>query len=148
MIDISNLSIKKIERENTRNKVYKLILDKCIKKIITVSNSNIEEEYIYYSIPKIIFGFPLINREKCSIYIINELLKNKFIVKYLGNGNIFISWKNIVCNKKQIKNTNIKQLTNTNIKQIKNTNIKQITNNKINTDKSYKNIHKSIKFIL
>lgn len=144
MINISDLSKKKKERKETRNKVYKMILEKCTKKIIDKSNSLSNEEYIYYDIPQVIFGFPLINKEECSLFLIKELVKNKFIVKYLGNGILFISWKDIQKKHKHINYHQKKNIVELDISKKARPLIK-----KINKDE-YRNINDiptSIKFL-
>lgn len=103
MINIDELYQKKRQRAETRSKIYDNVLQKCHNKIRYSSNLYIEQEYTYFSVPNILLGYPLFNKEECSKYIITQLLKNGFMVKYLGDGLIFICWKKTNTSHKQKK---------------------------------------------
>lgn len=94
MLNIRDLKTKFLKREETNKKIYKNILQKCHNRILYASNQ-LDETHILYEIPSIIFGTPLFNRESCSFFIIQSLIKNGFKVKYLGNNFLFISWQHI-----------------------------------------------------
>jgi hypothetical protein len=93
MINIDELYKKKRQRVETRLKIYDIVLQKCHNKIKYSSNNHIDQEYTYFNVPSILLGYPLFNKNECSKYIISQLLKNGFIVKYIGDGLIFICWK-------------------------------------------------------
>ena len=93
MININDLYKRKEQRNQTREGIYKKVLEKCHNKIYHSSDKYISQEYTYFEIPNVLLGYPLFNKDECSKYIIQKLLKNGFTVKYLGSGLIFICWK-------------------------------------------------------
>lgn len=103
MINIRDLYKKKDLRSKTREKIYIKILEKCHKKIYHSSEKYIEQEYTYFTVPNILYGYPLFDKEECSKFIIKKLIENGFIVKYLGSGLIFICWKKHFKSKKKQK---------------------------------------------
>ena len=96
MLNINDLTKRKRERKLKRMENYSHILKQCHTKIINASNDRSDDNYIFYTIPNIVFGQPLIDTEECSLYIVEKLVKNGFQVKYLGKGFMFISWNHIV----------------------------------------------------
>ena len=100
MTNINDLTKKKRERHKKRLELYNQILKKCHNKILIESDAYQNKEYILYTIPPVVVGYPLVNINECSVFLINKLVKNGFNVKYLGNGHIFIGWKNIAKKKK------------------------------------------------
>ena len=102
MFNINDLKNKSIRKENHHKEIYSNILKKCHNRIIYSSNE-LNSQYILYKIPNIIFGCPIFNKKECSKFLIQNLIKNGFKIKYLGDGFIFISWKHIY-EDKNIKN--------------------------------------------
>ena len=75
--------------------IYENILKICHKKIKISSGIDNNENYIFYTIPSIIFGFPIFDQLSCCDYICNKLSMNGFKIINIGNNLIFISWDHI-----------------------------------------------------
>ena len=99
MINIYNLSKKKVEKDNIKNEIYQKILERCHKRIKLAANQC--ETYTYFVVPEYEFGIPMYNVLSCSDYIIKMLRKNHFYVYYTYPNLIIISWDHIEHNNKK-----------------------------------------------
>ena len=73
MIDIYSLNNRKKDRDKYRNEIYKNILERCHNKIKHTANTHIGQQYVYFTVPRILVGYPIFDREKCSLYIVKKL---------------------------------------------------------------------------
>ena len=78
---------------NNKKKIYKQILNKCIKHIIFESNKC--NDNCQYTINKYYYGCPLFDTLECSKYIEKKLVKANFKIKRNEN-NLLISWKHLL----------------------------------------------------
>ena len=56
--------------------IFKNILEKCHNKIKHTANTHIGQQYVYFTVPRILVGYPIFDREKCSLYIVKKLVEN------------------------------------------------------------------------
>lgn len=80
-------------KKNTH--VYEIVLQRCFRKIEEMTKKNIENNHILYEIPLYILGYPRINIKMCANYLITNLAKNGFQVKFIEPQFIHISWNPI-----------------------------------------------------
>ena len=99
MINIYNLSKKKVEKENLKNEIYNKILERCHKKIKLAANQC--ESYTFFVVPEYEFGIPMYNVLSCADYLVKKLRENHFYVYYTYPNLIIISWDHIEHNNKK-----------------------------------------------
>jgi hypothetical protein len=93
MLNINDLFINKNEKEKLKEKIYDDVLKQCHKKIVRAVKLNPYNNYCFYVIPKFIFGVPLYNINNCIYYLINNLTKNGFNIKYTHPNLLIITWE-------------------------------------------------------
>ena len=105
-ISLDSLYDRKREVDNHRLETYNKILKRIHQKIIYTSKHRYNEPFLFYVVPEFMIGVPRYNVTHCTIYIIEKLEKNNFIVKYTHPNMLFISWNHYVPNykRKEIKN--------------------------------------------
>lgn len=91
-INLEDLYDRKKEVDQMRLQVYKKILYRIHTKIKITSRQRYQEEYVFYLVPEFVIGVPRYNVEHCIIYIMEQLQKNGFVVKYTHPNMLFISW--------------------------------------------------------
>jgi hypothetical protein len=91
-IDIDGLYERNMNRELRNVSIFNKIINRIHKRILTTSKSK-QDKYIWFTIPKFIFGQPLYHQGDCIAYIITKLSDNGFFVKYMHPNTIFLSWE-------------------------------------------------------
>ena len=102
MINIDELNKIVDEKQKKKNKIYDTILQMChsrIKKSAHVDN----KKCTFFQIPNYIYGVPLYDYPSCLMYLIKNLSKNGFYVRYFHPNLIYISWENKSSPKQEIK---------------------------------------------
>ena len=89
-ISINELYKIQEKKEIDKIKIYKLILSKFYEKIIYLSKMGRIE--LFYQLPDILYGLPLYDKNACICYIIYNLRKKGFFVKYIHPNGIHINW--------------------------------------------------------
>ena len=95
-IDLDELYERKKEVEARRVEIYAKILKRIHEKIKITARQNIKQQFVFYHVPEIMFGLPKYDIHECIEYVIQELEKNGFIVKYTHPNLLLISWAHYV----------------------------------------------------
>ena len=66
---ISSLHDEKNSKNKSKLDIFKIVLNKCIEKII-YTNRHTEQTFVIFEVPKILIGYPSYNMESCILYII------------------------------------------------------------------------------
>lgn len=90
-IDIDGLYERNFIREERKKSIYKKILSRVHKRILTTSKSK-QEKCIHFQLPPYIFGESLYRSDDCAAFIIEKLSENGFYIKHMNPNIIFISW--------------------------------------------------------
>ena len=94
MINIFNLhKSQRVKKRIERNIIKKRFLEKCITKIKLVAEK--AETQLLYTIPNIVIGIPLYDKEECAQYLVKILKAQGFMVVYMRPNLILISWDKI-----------------------------------------------------
>jgi len=93
MINIFNLHKTQRVKKKNRTKYYKKVLEKCINKIKLVAEK--AETQLVYTIPNIVIGIPLYDKEECANYLVKILKAQGFMVAYMKPNLLLISWDKI-----------------------------------------------------
>jgi hypothetical protein len=107
-ISLDELYDRKRAVELHRLGIYKKILNRVHTKIKMVARQKINNDYLFYIVPEVIFGFPKYNLNECIAYLIEKLQENGFNVKYTHPNLLFISWNHYIPSYEREK---IKQMT-------------------------------------
>ena len=91
---------------------YNKILTRIHNKIKFTSKQLINEQCCWFIIPEILLGITKYDVKDCTVYVIEKLRQNGFVVRYTHPNLIFISWRHFVPN--YVRNE-IKKSTNKNI---------------------------------
>tara|TARA_E500000178_G_scaffold247171_1_gene243816 strand:+ start:1237 stop:1842 length:606 start_codon:yes stop_codon:yes gene_type:complete len=73
---------------------YNKILIRIHNKIKYVSKQLINDQCCWYIVPEVMLGIPKYDHRDCTIFIIEKLRENGFVVNYIHPNLLFISWKN------------------------------------------------------
>ena len=106
--NISNLHAERLVKENAKNEIFTIVLNKCIDQIVE-TNSRTEHTFIYFEVPNIIIGFPGYDRLACVHFLIQELKKENYKVEFIEPFYLYIDWS---------KNTKAKTIDNLMIQNI------------------------------
>ena len=92
-------SIHQMFMQNDRNnekriKTYKKILNQIYKKIKKLNQ--FKQNSFVFEVPHFIIGQPIFDIKVCIVYIMSELRKNHFYVKYNYPNVLYISWQNLL----------------------------------------------------
>tara|TARA_Y100000591_G_scaffold294154_1_gene282569 strand:+ start:1159 stop:1764 length:606 start_codon:yes stop_codon:yes gene_type:complete len=73
---------------------YNKILIRVHNKIKYVSKQLINDQCCWYIVPEVMLGIPKYDHRDCTIFVIEKLRENGFVVNYIHPNLLFISWKN------------------------------------------------------
>jgi hypothetical protein len=88
-LKINDLHYKNLEKDRVLHIKYNEILTTCANKIIFENSNNNDELIFYVPIFNNIIGYDIID---CLVYIIFELRKNGFNVRYINPNVLYINW--------------------------------------------------------
>jgi hypothetical protein len=89
--NISNLHAERLVKEQAKNDIFTIVLNKCIDQIVE-TNSRTEHTFIYFEVPNIIIGFPGYDRLACVHFLIQELKKENYKVEFIEPFYLYIDW--------------------------------------------------------
>lgn len=89
--NINKLHEERNIKEQARNEIFNIVLNKCIDQIIQ-TNSRTDYTFIYFEVPNIIIGFPGYDRVACIHFLINELKKENYKVEFIEPYYLYIDW--------------------------------------------------------
>lgn len=112
----SSLQRRQAYRIQSKIDTFNIVLNKCIQKI-NYTNKNSEQTFIIFEVPKILIGYPLYDKNSCIIYIIENLVKEKYKVDFIEPCYLYIDWGVSITHnisvKEKIKREFSKQFPNT-----------------------------------
>lgn len=92
--NISNLHNEKNVKEQARNEMFNVVLNKCIDDI-TYTNKFTDKTYIVFEVPDIIIGFNgghRYDKMSCITYLIQQFTLQKYMVQFIEPYYIYIDW--------------------------------------------------------
>ena len=95
-INMEDLFIRKQQVENLKLQTFKRILHRAHKKIKLTSRQKVNEPWCFFVIPEFLIGVPEYDTAACTAYIMDELIKNGFHIKYTHPNLLFISWRHYI----------------------------------------------------
>lgn len=95
-LNIDELYEKKQKRELNQLETFNKILNRIHKQIKFTSKNKYMETCTWFIVPKYIVGENVYDIGECIGYLVSQLDKNGFNVKYIHPNTLFISWDNWV----------------------------------------------------
>lgn len=96
-INIDDLYDKRQKRDLKQLSIFNKILKRIHKRINhTAKSKNIQENSIWFAVPEYLVGEPIYDKGDCIGYVVSQLEKNGFFVKYVHPNTLFVSWHNWV----------------------------------------------------
>jgi hypothetical protein len=88
---IVSLHQEKSQKENTKNDMFTIVLNKCIEKIV-YTNKHTDKTYIIFEVPKILIGFPNYDMKSCILFIISKLSQKGYMIDFIEPFYLYIDW--------------------------------------------------------
>lgn len=100
---MDKLNLKKLHAtnkklEDLRNKTYEQVKKQCYNRINIVSKA--PKNHCWFSIPKLIVGYPPINIIECAEYLKKKLDDEPVVYEFYDPNLFFITWDPMIINKK------------------------------------------------
>lgn len=96
-INIDDLYERRQKRDLKQISIFNKILGRIHKRINhTARNKNTNETFIWFNVPEYLVGESIYDKGECIGYIVSELEKNGFHIKYVHPNALFVSWHNWV----------------------------------------------------
>lgn len=90
------LNIDELFETKQKEDLKKLtIFNKILKRVhdnIKKTSKNKNQQFTFFIVPEFILGVPKYDQGVCIAYLMDQLSKNEFIVKYINPNVLFISW--------------------------------------------------------
>ena len=86
------------KKQVTRTQCFDRVVELCHRRIRTIANYG--GMNAFYEVPSVLLGFPLFSVADCTLYLVDALRKNGFLVQLLGatkgstpvDGVVYVSW--------------------------------------------------------
>lgn len=117
---IKSLQEEKYVKENSKEQIFMIVLNKCIEKIV-YTNRHTDKTFVIFEVPKILIGYPSYDMKSCILYIINKLAGKGYLVEFIDPFYLYIDWgcgqnsQSVLSNKLNIQSNIHKQFPNANI---------------------------------
>jgi hypothetical protein len=119
---IQSLHEEKYIKENSKEQIFGIVLNKCTEKII-YTNRHTDKTFIIFEIPKLLIGYPSYDMKSCILFMINKLSSKGYLVEFIEPFYLYVDWScgksnknNVIHEKLKLKENSIKkQLPNTDI---------------------------------
>ena len=96
-LNIDDLYDKRQKRDLKQLSIFNKILSRIHKRIqYTAKSKNCTDTFIWFTVPEYILGEPIYDKGDCIGYLVSQLDKNGFHVKYMHPNTLFVSWHNWV----------------------------------------------------
>jgi len=95
-INIDELYEKKKNYDLSKLEIFNKLLNRVHTKIKLTSRQRMDVQYCWFAVPEVMIGVPKYDQGACISYIMDKLIDNGFMVKYIHPNVILISWKHWV----------------------------------------------------
>lgn len=99
--NIAQLHAARNQKEQARNEIFTIVLNKCIEQILETNNKK-NQTYLYFEVPNIIIGFQEYDRLACIHYLIHELSREGYKVEFVEPVYLYIDWSTNILKPKSI----------------------------------------------
>lgn len=88
---IRSLQEEKNNKENSKEQIFNVVLNKCIEKIV-YTNRHTDKTFVIFEVPKILIGYPSYDMKSCILFIINKLAAKNYLVEFIEPFYLYIDW--------------------------------------------------------
>lgn len=88
---VDSLNNEKVTKEQSKNKIFQSVLNKCVEKII-YTNRYTDKTFVIFEVPKVLVGYPTYDYTTCILYIINQLSNKQYKVSFIDPFYLYIDW--------------------------------------------------------
>lgn len=99
-LNLKNLHATNEKLEDLRIKTYEQVKKQCYNRIDIISKA--PKNYCWFSIPKLVVGYPPIDIQKCACYIKKKLDDEPVVYEFYEPNLFYITWDKNIINKKNI----------------------------------------------
>uniref|UniRef100_A0A6C0DZB7 Uncharacterized protein n=1 Tax=viral metagenome TaxID=1070528 RepID=A0A6C0DZB7_9ZZZZ len=78
-------------KENSKEKIFKVVLNKCVEKIV-YTNRHTDKTFIIFEVPKILIGYPSYDMKSCLLYLIQKLSGSGYLVDFIDPFYLYVDW--------------------------------------------------------
>lgn len=89
--NIFSLYKEKQTRDQQKQDIYTIVLNKCIEKIV-YTNRHTDKTFVIFEVPKILIGYPNYDMRSCILFIIEKLSEKKYLVEFTEPFYLYIDW--------------------------------------------------------
>lgn len=104
---INSLHDERNVKEKNRINMFKIVLNKCIEKIV-YTNRHTDKTFVIFEVPRILIGYPFYDMKSCIVFLLQELIKNNYYVEFIEPFYLYIDWGS---NKSSVASPSIKKKT-------------------------------------
>lgn len=91
-VNIDELYDKRQRRDLKQLSIFNKILNRVHKRVQYTAKSKQGDTFIWFLVPEYIVGEPIYDKGDCIGYLVSQLEKNGFFVKYVHPNTLFVSW--------------------------------------------------------
>jgi len=91
-INIDDLYDKRQRRDLKQLSIFNKILNRVHKRVQYTARSKQGDTFIWFLVPEYIVGEPIYDKGDCIGYLVSQLEKNGFFIKYVHPNTLFVSW--------------------------------------------------------
>ena len=95
-INIDELYEKKKTYDLSKLEIFNKLLNRIHTKIKVTARQKIDTQFCWFAVPEVMIGVPKYDQGACISYLMDKLITNGFLVKYIHPNVILISWKHWV----------------------------------------------------
>lgn len=108
----SAASLQRYQASRIQSKIdtFNIVLNKCVQKI-DYTNKNSEQTFIIFEVPQILIGYPLYDKNACILYIIENLITQKYKVDFIEPCYLYIDWGISITNQISVRDKIKRELT-------------------------------------
>jgi hypothetical protein len=88
---INSLHKEKTIKENSKFKIFEIVLSKCVEKIV-YTNRHTDKTFVIFEVPKLLIGYPMYDMKSCILYLINKLSSSGYLVEFIDPFYLYIDW--------------------------------------------------------
>ena len=88
---ISSLHKEKTVKEESKNDIFNIVLNKIIQKIV-YTNRHTDQTYVIFEIPQILIGYPQYDMKSCILFVMNRLATHNYFVEFVQPFYLYIDW--------------------------------------------------------
>lgn len=140
---IEALHQEKSIKEKSKMDIFKVVLNKCIEKVV-YTNRHTGQTYIIFEVPRILIGYPSYDMKSCVLFLKNTLSKNNYLVEFIEPFYLYIDWgtRSETSSKSQSNSNKLRQQTMEILQKFPNTSKIEFVYHDVSSANKKKNKHK------